>query len=241
MTPFETAPEVMPPNGGFSAGLGGTQMGTDRLMQIYMQLATLGVMLAFSLLIWSYYRRKTFHPVYRYSTFGPRFWTGFVDGCVLWPVSLITSSLLTLNIPRSFTALLAIVPGLAWIPYTIWMHARYGQTVGKMVTKVRVVDFRTEGKISVRQAWLREGLPLLLSLALLGYEVSAILSGRLTLGDTANVEALVASRPFWLLAALPGLWFVAEVLTMLTNAKRRALHDFIAGTVVVRTNIPGDP
>jgi len=217
----------------------GTHMGTDRLMQIYMQLANLGVMLAFSLLIWSYYRRKTFHPAYRYSTFGPRFWTGFVDGCVLWPITFITSSLLTLNIPRSLVALLIIVPSLAWIPYTVWMHARYGQTVGKMVTKVRVVDFRTEGKISVRQAWLREGLPLLLSLVLLGYEVSAILSGRLNLGYTASVQALFASRPFWLLTALPGLWFVAEVLTMLTNAKRRALHDFIAGTVVVRTNIPG--
>jgi hypothetical protein len=34
----------------------------------------------------------------------------------------------------------------------------------------------------------------------------------------------------------PKLWFVAEVLTMLTNDKRRALHDFVAGTVVVRTN-----
>jgi uncharacterized RDD family membrane protein YckC len=33
------------------------------------------------------------------------------------------------------------------------------------------------------------------------------------------------------------LWFLAEVLTMFTNRKRRALHDFIAGTVVVRTNI----
>ena len=29
-------------------------------------------------------------------------------------------------------------------------------------------------------------------------------------------------------------WTLLEVLTMLTNAKRRAIHDFIAGTVVVR-------
>jgi len=50
-------------------------------------------------------------------------------------------------------------------------------------------------------------------------------------------EALVASKGFWILTALPGLWFLAEVLTMLTNEKRRALHDFIAGTVVIRTNI----
>jgi hypothetical protein len=36
--------------------------------------------------------------------------------------------------------------------------------------------------------------------------------------------------------ALPLLWFLVEIVTMLTNGKRRALHDFIAGTVVIRTN-----
>lgn len=50
--------------------------------------------------------------------------------------------------------------------------------------------------------------------------------------DTA--EALAANKAFWILTALPSLWFVAEVLTMLTNEKRRALHDFIAGTVVIK-------
>jgi uncharacterized RDD family membrane protein YckC len=30
------------------------------------------------------------------------------------------------------------------------------------------------------------------------------------------------------------VWFVLEILTMLTNRRRRALHDLIAGTVVVR-------
>ena len=33
------------------------------------------------------------------------------------------------------------------------------------------------------------------------------------------------------------LWFVVEFATLLTNAKRRALHDFIAATVVIRTRI----
>ncbi len=32
-------------------------------------------------------------------------------------------------------------------------------------------------------------------------------------------------------------WWIAEIITMLTNEKRRAIHDYIAGTVVVRTNI----
>ena len=74
------------------------------------------------------------------------------------------------------------------------------------------------------------------SLGILGYEVHSILTGRVSPSSLATGEELIGSRSFWLLSALPALWFLAEVLTMLTNEKRRALHDFIAGTVVVRTN-----
>ena len=31
-----------------------------------------------------------------------------------------------------------------------------------------------------------------------------------------------------------GLWFWSEFATMLFNSRRRAIHDFLAGTVVVR-------
>jgi uncharacterized RDD family membrane protein YckC len=129
-------------------------------------------------------------------------------------------------------ALLEVVESLAWLMYTVVMHARYGQTFGKMVTKVRVVDFRTEGRISWRQAWLREGIPMALSFGLLGWQVFLILTGSLS---PSAVTETPDNGP-WLLTALPGLWFLAEILTMLTNDKRRALHDVIAGTVVIRTN-----
>jgi uncharacterized RDD family membrane protein YckC len=204
---------------------------------IVKQFTNLGIWLLVTLLVWRYYKGRRFDPSLRYSTFGPRFWTGWVDGCVLWPIGFITSVLLSLNVPKGLAALLIMVESLAWLIYTVVMHARYGQTVGKMVANVQVVDFPTEGKISWGQAWLREGIPMLLSLGLLGWEVSLILSGSLTPSALDTGEALAASKGFWILTALPGLWFVAEVLTMLTNEKRRALHDFIAGTVVIRTNI----
>lgn len=200
------------------------------------QFTNLGITFLIALLVWGYYRRRTFALSERYSTFGPRMWTGIVDSFVLWPVGLISTALLSLNIPRTLAALLVIVESLAWLLYTVAMHARYGQTVGKMVTKVRVVDFRTEGSISWRQAWLREGIPMVLSLGFLGWEVFLILTGSVSPSALASGEVLPASKGFWLLTALPGLWFIAEILTMLTNEKRRALHDFIAGTVVVRTN-----
>ena len=42
----------------------------------------------------------------------------------------------------------------------------------------------------------------------------------------------------WLqhLGVLALTWYLLEIATMLTNRKRRALHDFIAGTVVVKTS-----
>jgi len=201
------------------------------------QLMNVGITLCVGLLVWRYYRLRKYPLTKRYSTFGPRFWTGSVDACVLSPITFIATALLLLNIPKIAAALLVVLENVGWLFYTVVMHALHGQTVGKMVTKVQVVDFRTERSISWRQAWLREGIPIFLSLGILGYEVHSILTGRVSPSSLANGEELIGSKAFWLLSALPALWFLAEVVTMLTNEKRRALHDLIAGTVVVRTNI----
>jgi hypothetical protein len=48
---------------------------------------------------------------------------------------------------------------------------------------------------------------------------------------TSSGSFVVTTSWIWL------AWLVLELLTMLTNPQRRALHDFIAGTVVVRTNV----
>jgi uncharacterized RDD family membrane protein YckC len=47
------------------------------------------------------------------------------------------------------------------------------------------------------------------------------------------IQTLEPSWGDWAAYAL-GVWIWSEVVTMLFNRKRRALHDFIAGTVVVR-------
>jgi uncharacterized RDD family membrane protein YckC len=201
----------------------------------YQQLMQVGVSGVIALFVWLYYRRTTTPCAERYMTFGPRFWAPFVDTCVLWPATLLTWGLFALHLPRLVAALVMVLGNLAWLFYTVIMHARYGQTVGKMVTKVKVVDARTEQKISWLQAWLREGVPAVLSFGFVVYETFVFLTTEGSAESIANGEGL-ASGPFLLLMSLPLLWFLAEVLTMLTNEKRRALHDFIAGTVVIRSN-----
>jgi uncharacterized RDD family membrane protein YckC len=210
----------------------------DEILDQFKDLGFTGVV---ALFILAYYRGKTVPLSDYYSTFAPRFWTGFVDSCVLWPIGFLATISLLLDSSRYLAAMLVIVQSFAWLLYTVTMHAHYGQTVGKMITKVQVVDFHTEGKITFLQAWLREGIPMVLSLGLVGYQVFAILTWATEPSAIASGKALADSKPFWLLTALPGLWFVAEILTMLTNNKRRALHDFIAGTVVIRTNTENEP
>jgi uncharacterized RDD family membrane protein YckC len=199
------------------------------------QLINLAITLLVGWAVWEHYRTRTFSESEKYSTFGPRFWTGWVDSCVMWPLSFAVVLLNNASLPVAVMIALMVIQQSAWLFYTIGMHAKYGQTVGKMVCKVKVVDFATEGPISLRQAVLREGIPAVASLALLGYEIYLVaVSGRSLPIKDGNI---VANGPFWGAAMIPLAWFLAEVLTMLSNEKRRALHDMIAGTVVIRTNV----
>lgn len=187
-------------------------------------------------LVVRYYKTRLASPLDKYSTFGPRFWHGSVDALVLWPMSLLAVLVLATNPGPGIWILVLLAEISLSSAYIILMHAKYGQTLGKMACKVKVVDFRTEGPISVRQAVMRDGLPFLISLLILSTAAYGVLSGEL------NSEALVNDRVqvpagFVTVGMIPLLWFIAEVVTMLTNEKRRALHDFIAGTVVIRTNL----
>jgi uncharacterized RDD family membrane protein YckC len=200
------------------------------------RLIELGPTLVVTFLVLSHYQDTSVPSTNRYSTFAPRFWAAFVDGCVLWPVGFIAATILYLETPRLLAAVALFVEGFAWIVYTVLMHARYGQTLGKMGTKVRVVDVRTEGKITLRQAWLREAIPAVLALGLVGCQLFTLAMSEVPPSAIGKGEDLLGDASLWVLS-LPLFWYLAELLTMLTNKKRRALHDFIAGTVVIRTNM----
>lgn len=97
-----------------------------------------------------------------------------------------------------------------------------------MATGVKVLDVSEDGTLSLRQAFLRDiGSVAISSLAYV-YLVQLVVSGRYAEGAQVN------ETPGMILGIAALSWFLLEILTMLTNPKRRALHDFIAGTVVVK-------
>ena len=180
--------------------------------------ALLCLILAF--FVGRHYHNRSYPPNRRYRTTVPRFWAGVVDQAVLFP----STFLLDLAAAWLSPYLLALMHILINTAYSILMHARYGQTIGKCVCKIKIIDHLTGTRINLNQSALRDsGLLSGLLYAVAALKGEDIRPDELTLTGAASMVA--------------GTWFVLEIITMLLNKKRRALHDLIAGTVVVRTSI----
>lgn len=173
-------------------------------------------------LVGRHYRRRSYPQRLRYRTTVPRFWAGLVDQAVLFPSKI----LLGFGAAWLSPYLLILLQIAIDTAYSIWLHARYGQTVGKWVCKIKIVDHLTGTPISLNQAILRDS----------GLLVGLLYAVAVFKGDEFDPDHLTGAA-----GTVAGVWFILEIITMLMNKKRRALHDFLAGTVVVRTPIDADP
>jgi uncharacterized RDD family membrane protein YckC len=161
-----------------------------------------------------------------YRTGLKRIWAAIVDGIVFMPFMFINLWLMkkTEDTPIliSWTILTAFLPLL----YSVLLHFKYGQTIGKWVAGVKVVDVSEIRTLTFKQSVLRD-------VFYLGIEVVGLLYFTILVFQTDKAEYLYNDyRNF---ADQPILWWTfIELVTMLTNSKRRALHDLIAKSVVVR-------
>ena len=150
----------------------------------------------------------------------------FLDGAVFAPLGWLDDAVWR-NATGAFGVMTwAGVYGLACLAYPIVLVALYGQTLGKMACGVRVVDL-SGGAVSRLQATLREIVPVLM------LPVGLLLQSQNVLGGHLENHGFTPGQLKAVSLVLGG-WVLLEVITMLTNTKRRAVHDFIAGTVVMR-------
>jgi uncharacterized RDD family membrane protein YckC len=114
--------------------------------------------------------------------------------------------------------------GVAWtvamsatgIAYSIYFHGRYGATPGKSVMKLQVVSAEKEEKIGFRCAIIRETPWMIMG-------VLAVIEDHWSAPSTASVISILTS-----------CWLFADALVAIIHSKRRALHDLVGGTVVVK-------
>ena len=121
------------------------------------------------------------------------------------------------------------VNSLSFQIYSIVMHGKFGQTLGKMATHVKVLDI-SENPLTVPQAIKRDIIPLFFSIVGIILVAPTILSGA-NIMDPASIKF---DASFYIITFTSAAWFIVEIITMLFSKKRRALHDFIAGSVVIR-------
>lgn len=163
---------------------------------------------------------------YKYKTGLRRVGAAIVDNIVFWPLTVVADfigdSYETTSL--AYNHFLVVAP----VAYSIICHYRFGMTIGKKVAGIKVIDVSENRPITLRQAFLRDIAFVILSIADIAISIWAYSTWEL--GETPEyiLTALTLSGSAWL------LWTITEIVSMLTNSKRRAIHDFIAGTVVVR-------
>jgi uncharacterized RDD family membrane protein YckC len=99
-----------------------------------------------------------------------------------------------------------------------------------MFMDVKVLNHDTETEINVKQALRRESVNLALNISWV--LIILIVATSLEMSGVISEGLSYAVIGFGILAMV---WGISEFVTMLFNDKRRAVHDYIGKTVVVRT------
>lgn len=171
-----------------------------------------------------------------YAGFAPRLGAGIVDALVLLPVMGVYGGLACLSWEAAIAAALPYV--FASAVYNVYCHARWGQTVGKRVLGIKVLTLVGE-PICWRHALLRHSVDLAVAAAYSVVWVSGLLAlsqvGFESAGFMERLGLVRAAGPPWghWPQTIGKVWVLSELVVLLLNEKKRAIHDFLAGTVVV--------
>lgn len=163
----------------------------------------------------------------KHNTIGPRILAGIIDVLVLSPIITLQIALDGAELSKWLLVFLAIVGSSVGNIYNVYLHGRFGKTLGKVVAKVKVVTTE-EQPIGYFHAFMRDSPYIAFAALALGHEIFSILDK----GTATSVQENLTWLDWFLVAFL-----IADIFVTLANNKRRSLHDFIGGTVVIRTNV----
>ena len=172
----------------------------------------------------------------RYSGFWQRIGAYLIDFLILSP--LIALDYMWGGETRMYQVYAFIPAQMLSVFLYIYMVVKFGGTPGKLLLGMRIV--KLDGSpVTVREAALRYGVLWLLTIVMAAMMINAAMGMTdqeyTSLGYLTRSAALSARAPGLLVVtSLMQLWVLGCFIAILANRKRRTLHDFIAGTVVVR-------
>jgi uncharacterized RDD family membrane protein YckC len=179
-----------------------------------------------------------------YAGFWKRFCAGFIDAFSLMPLMFLFMWLETLD--KNLAILVTILSTTLFSMYHIFFNARLGGTLGKLAVGIRVT--KPDGtRIGWPEAWKRSAVDIAFAILMLSIEIWALTQVSneqySTLAFTKQTQLLQSHYPSWffIVMYLQQVWIWSEVVVLLFNRRKRALHDYIAGTVVIHKEFAEQP
>lgn len=175
----------------------------------------------------------------RYAGFWPRLGALLLDCIIFLPLSAL---IIWADSQYRLFQLYYLVPGTAIsLFWGVYLVRRFGGTPGKLIAGIRIR--KLDGTpVGYREAVLRYlpefifGLLMSVALILSVFHMTDAEYQSLSFLDRTHRMAELAPRWYTPLQIAQNIWVWGELIVLLTNRKRRALHDFIAGTVVVHAS-----
>ncbi|MDR1322184.1 MAG: RDD family protein [Gracilibacteraceae bacterium] len=170
-----------------------------------------------------------------YAGFWLRFYAGLLDGLITMPYFLLL--LLINSLDKNIYLFTAIPDLLIIVWYNVYLPKRYGGTPGKLIAGISIVKMDAS-PIGWREALLRHSVYIgLVILDMIMMTVAILLADEEIYNNlgmfqkSAYLSSLVRNN---IVIALTNIWYWGEFVVLLFNKRKRALHDFIGGTVVVK-------
>ena len=170
--------------------------------------------------------------VVRLASFGDRVLASVIDTLIFVPFIFLT----VYNWTDLKIYYLDLLLNLAIIFYKPLLEWNYGATIGKMLAKIKVVGTNLQN-ISLDQSFMR------FSIYSIGYGISLLASNAL-FQDPAfqeattfvDVGALQQDSPFNEFSQIASFATLVSIMFVAFDIKKQALHDKLAGTLVIKVN-----
>ncbi len=177
-----------------------------------------------------------------YAGFWIRLGSLLLDFLIILPV---TGVILYVNNLAMTNYMYTIIPSLIFgLWYNIYLVQKYGGTPGKLIVGIKIIT--SDGnKIKWKHAILRHIVLFILTLLSV-----FIITRSIGFADEPYFDSLSwMQKSQYLMSLSPilfsiyiwssNIWVYGELIVLLTNKRKRAAHDFIAGTVIIKKEYEG--
>jgi uncharacterized RDD family membrane protein YckC len=172
-----------------------------------------------------------------YSDFSSRLGAGLLDVLISCPVWILVAIINSQSMNMQYFTLLLNLIFTVW--YMIYLPKRYGGTPGKLVTGLKII--KVDGSdITWNEAFLRYSVSLGFALLMAPATIFALMQADAetynAMGWTQQNAYLQSFAPVyqWIFIWAAFAWVIAEVIVYFADDRNRAIHDKLAGTVVIK-------